>query len=555
MESISQGSNIECGRFRILLSISDQNSAYEKMGKHISEALDDYLENDTEFLFLFYHIHDIGHQVKNAQASLERGTHFDGENIYDATDLTLIMSTGTNEVAEKMNKGVAHGTLAQLDKHSDEHALQRISEPVTEACIAVDKAMRTDIPELRRPWFADNHNEIISPLFLAVSKYWVVFYTDESKNTVSFYRQTPLSRKIHIVSGEESEGNDDNVPLAPQKVSCKCAKWKTIAGLAFIDSETKLTVVDTKLPSVRLISGIKQLWRSLNKSLDICRLVIHGQPNVFHPFAVKTKNDNSERLLLTDPRACVLYLAEISEEWTSMRILQNIKAEGIRCPVSCYPYSQDTLIVTDVDQQSPAVHFVAIEEEEARKIFSFQNNHFSFKFSFDICESNGSVFVTDNERHCVFNLDVEAGSMAPVIGVYDDAREEDGPIETAKLSHPSGIAVRGSVIYIAEHPREYQGVMYSLKGLMSFQTIWRRIAYSVGLISKRSIANDTELAKTDKTRKLRESHDELQAPAEQLKCLIESTVEHTGAESLDITYCSSCLSHPCGRTKILTTIF
>ena len=162
MESISQGSNIECRRFRILLSISDQDSAYEKMGKHISEAYDDYLENDIELLFPFYHIHDIGHKVKNAQASLERGTHFDGENIYDATDLTLIMSTGTNEVAEKMNKGVAHGTLAQLDKHSDEHALQRISEAVTEACIAMDKAIRTDILELRRPWFADNHNEIIS---------------------------------------------------------------------------------------------------------------------------------------------------------------------------------------------------------------------------------------------------------------------------------------------------------------------------------------------------------------------------------------------------------
>ena len=107
------------------------------------------------------------------------------------------------------------------------------------------------------------------------------------------------------------------------------------------------------------------------------------------------------------------------------------------------------------------------------------------------------------------------------------------------MSHPSGIAVRGSVIYVAEHPREYQGavrVMYSLQGLVSFQTIWRGIAYSMGLISKRSTANDTELAKAVKTRKLRESHDKLQAPAEQLKCLIESTVERTGAEGLDITH-------------------
>ena len=105
-------------------------------------------------------------------------------------------------------------------------------------------------------------------------------------------------------------------------------------------------------------------------------------------------------------------------------------------------------------------------------------------------------------RSTAFNPDVEAGSMAPVIGLYDDAGKEDGPLEIAKLSRPSGIAVRGSVIYIAEHPRECQGavrVMYSLKGLV----IWRGLAYSMELISKRSIANDTELTKIVKTRKLR----------------------------------------------------
>ena len=222
-----------------------------------------------------------------------------------------------------------------------------------------------------------------------------------------------------------------------------------------------------------------------------------------------------------------------------MRIIRNMKVERIRCPVSCYPYSQETLIVTDVEQQPPGVHFVTTEEEEGRKISSLQNNHFSFKFKFEICESDGSVFVTNNERHCVFYLGVEPGSMAPVIGVYDDAGEEDGTIEIAELSRPSGNAVRGSVIYIAEHPQEYQGavpVMYSLKGLKSFQTIWRGTAYSMGLISKRSTVNDTELAKTVITRKLTGSHDELKAPAQQLKYLVESTIERTEAESLDITH-------------------
>ena len=63
VESISQGSNIECRRFRILLNVSDLDSAYEKIEKHISETLADYLENNTEFLFPFCHFHDIGHQV------------------------------------------------------------------------------------------------------------------------------------------------------------------------------------------------------------------------------------------------------------------------------------------------------------------------------------------------------------------------------------------------------------------------------------------------------------------------------------------------------------
>ena len=66
---------------------------------------------------------------------------------FEATDFSLIMSTCSNEVSEMMNRGVSHGTLAQFDKHSDEHSLQRISEPVTEACKEVGKLVRTDIPE------------------------------------------------------------------------------------------------------------------------------------------------------------------------------------------------------------------------------------------------------------------------------------------------------------------------------------------------------------------------------------------------------------------------
>jgi len=80
---IRTGDDITCTRAHILLSISDQESAYEKFGKEISTSDESFGDGDGPLQFLFYHIHDIGHQVKNAQASFERGTHFDGRHSYD----------------------------------------------------------------------------------------------------------------------------------------------------------------------------------------------------------------------------------------------------------------------------------------------------------------------------------------------------------------------------------------------------------------------------------------------------------------------------------------
>ena len=83
----------------------------------------------------------------------KRGTHFDGHHAYDSTDLSLLFTTAEDEVAELMLKGVSHKALAQLDKHSDEQSLQRISEHVTADCGQIYKMARTDVPELLRPWF------------------------------------------------------------------------------------------------------------------------------------------------------------------------------------------------------------------------------------------------------------------------------------------------------------------------------------------------------------------------------------------------------------------
>ena len=54
-----------------------------------------------------------------------------------------------------MNKGVSRRSLAQFDKYSDEHSLQRISGQVIQPCRDVGKLLKTDVPELHRPWFAE----------------------------------------------------------------------------------------------------------------------------------------------------------------------------------------------------------------------------------------------------------------------------------------------------------------------------------------------------------------------------------------------------------------
>ena len=50
----------------------------------------------------------------------------------------------------KLNAGVSHKAVLQFDKQSDELALQRISNNVTEICWGVRNLVKTDVPEIRR---------------------------------------------------------------------------------------------------------------------------------------------------------------------------------------------------------------------------------------------------------------------------------------------------------------------------------------------------------------------------------------------------------------------
>ena len=162
-----------CIRFRVHFSISNQDPVYDKYSSEISIPLQSYLDGEGKYPWPYYHIHDIGHHMKNAQASLERGPHF------KADDQTFKL----------FSKGLSHAALAELDKHSDEHAIQRASRYVIQACNQTSSLVRTDIPELIRPWFANQHDKIGSIPFVVVSSKGVVFCTDDYKQQLFYYRQ------------------------------------------------------------------------------------------------------------------------------------------------------------------------------------------------------------------------------------------------------------------------------------------------------------------------------------------------------------------------------
>ena len=65
---------------------------------------------------------------------------------------------------------------------------------VIEICEEVAELVKTDILELRRPYFAENHDDVDRPLFVVVSMEGVAFFTDVFSNTVFFYCQNPLVR-------------------------------------------------------------------------------------------------------------------------------------------------------------------------------------------------------------------------------------------------------------------------------------------------------------------------------------------------------------------------
>ena len=195
-----------------------------------------------------------------------------------------------------------------------------------------------------------------------------------------------------------------------------------------------------------------------------------------------------------------------------------------------------------MENERLSIKFLTSDDEEKVE-FSFISAQYSVVFPFSICESVNSVYVSDYEKHCLFELDIAQRTFTPVVGKYETEGQTDGPLDKATLSHPAVIAVRSAVIYIAEHPSVYQGAIrlcYSLEGLVKFQSAWKDIASSVGLVSKREALQNPEKARQTKTKVLDDSLPELQIPAASLRNIVESCKARKNPNVLDISH--GCMS-------------
>ena len=169
-------------------------------------------------------------------------------------------------------------------------------------------------------------------------------------------------------------------------------------------------------------------------------------------------------------------------------------------------------------------------------VSEFEGN---FEFPFAIVESVEGIFVSDARKHCVYQIDAQINSVTPAIGLHERSGEDDGPLNTAKLRSPTGLASRGSRIYIGEHPDEIQGaitVCFSLEGLIKYQSVWNEISTTMGSVSKGLPVAEPEHAKHVKGAKVSEALPELKQSAAKLEQLIESNKNRLNVQALDITH-------------------
>ena len=98
------------------------DTSYAKFGIQTAQQFDTALnDEDQNFGPPSIHINHIDHNIKNAEVSLERGTHWNGSVSYDANHFAIMLANQSFvHVYGNLCRGVSHRAICQFDPHSDE---------------------------------------------------------------------------------------------------------------------------------------------------------------------------------------------------------------------------------------------------------------------------------------------------------------------------------------------------------------------------------------------------------------------------------------------------
>ena len=206
--------------------------------------------------------------------------------------------------------------------------------------------------------------------------------------------------------------------------------------------------------------------------------------------------------------------------------------------MDCLCFGDNALIVTEGRNNrndTAGIRFIILDHAEERIEFSFMLPSENSS-PFGLCELGDKIVCSHLGSHCLYELNVDTRNVSVIAGKLDDGTD-DGPVETASFSSPSGLASRGEVLYNVEHPLNQQGairLLYSLSGLANFQTIWHGLSHSMGMVPKMFAMKDKGEASLIKNKSLVDALPDVKDYANDLSALINAAGERSGVNSLDI---------------------
>ena len=119
--------------------------------------------------------------------------------------------------------------------------------------------IKTDVPEILRPWCSERQDFIDKPLLEAISECGLVFATNEYRQDVFFYCQSTLLRKVRLLGTIEGDFSVIKDPLLnlSRRLSGNLVIWKSVSGITYLCYDSCVCVADVEFKSIHVLGSLR----------------------------------------------------------------------------------------------------------------------------------------------------------------------------------------------------------------------------------------------------------------------------------------------------------